>query len=257
MSKKMANKTKIETKDVPFLAVLLLFAGFSLYGVLSFSGTLNEHVADQGYASVLNEEILADGGLVMTDEGEVIDPVTASEEIFTDVSGEHPYATAIAYFKEMGYVTGYEDGSFRPDRLLSRSDVFPILVDVMDVDFGGGVYEGCFDDVGEEWFAPFVCYAKDIGWTGGYVDGTFQPYRSATTAEATIMILTSLGAHIGGEVVAAPYLDVPNDNWAAKYAKAAKDAGMIDGEYFRPENTISRGLFIHMVYKAMIAVGMI
>lgn len=37
------------------------------------------------------------------------------------------------------------------------------------------LYENCFEDVEDEWFAPYVCYAKEKGWVTGYPDGTFKP----------------------------------------------------------------------------------
>ena len=41
---------------------------------------------------------------------------------FPDVSYDHPFADAIQKLKTRGIVKGYEDGTFKPDQLISRAE---------------------------------------------------------------------------------------------------------------------------------------
>ena len=47
-----------------------------------------------------------------------------------------------------------------------------------------GDLKDCFKDVKDEWFAPYVCFAKEEGWVGGYTDGTFKPGNNINFGEA-------------------------------------------------------------------------
>ena len=46
---------------------------------------------------------------------------------------------------------------------------------------------------GEVWYVQPVCYAKDLGWVGGYPDGTFQPVRTVAKVEYLKILLNAYG----------------------------------------------------------------
>lgn len=240
------KKIQIDPKDYPFLGLLVLFAGFSLYGVISMSSTLSSNIDRHFAANVIG----------VSDDGSYTGSLDATdaEEIFTDVFSNHPNATAISYFKQMGYVGGYEDGSFRPDQLLNRAELFTILTNAVNADFTGGVYEKCFKDVGTEWFATFVCYAKDKGWVGGFDDGTYRPGNYVTVSEVVKIIFKAEGMIVPESVTEKPFPDVPIDVWYAPYAKAAKDAHVITTESFSGNSNVSRAAFVQMMYNAILYV---
>lgn len=240
------KKIKIDPKDYPFLGLLVLFAGFSLYGVISMSSTLSDNINRTFSANVL----------AVADDGTYTDSLNATdaEEIFTDVLSTNPNATAISYFKQMGYVGGYEDGSFKPDQLLNRAELFTILTNAVNADFTGGVYEKCFKDVNTEWFATFVCYAKDKGWVGGFDDGTYRPGNYVSVAEAVKIVFKAEGMVLPESVTERPFPDVPSDSWYAPYAKAAKDANVITTASFNGNNNVSRSVFVQMMYNTILYV---
>ena len=91
---------------------------------------------------------------------------------------------------------GHPDGTFRPEGVVNRAELAKMIVN------GNSEFLGeepvnlsntdCFTDVNDEWFAPYVCYAKGKGWVVGYPDGSFQPERSVNRAEAIKMTLASM-----------------------------------------------------------------
>jgi len=237
------KKFKLPMKDIPFIGVLVLFAGFSLYGILSFSATFNEY-ADNMYASVVAVDT-------------VTKEASTGEYIFSDVTTIHENAAAIAYFKQVGWINGYDDGSFKPDNLVNRAEFLTILANVLEVDFMGGVYENCFTDVKNEWFSPFVCYAKSAGWVGGYGDGSFKPGQTINRVEAFKISVGAFGLTVPSGVVEKPYPDVEVSIWYAPYAQLAKDGGIFAGENFEAGKLMTRAACVQMVYNILFFAGLI
>lgn len=92
------------------------------------------------------------------------------ESGFFDVSTTHDNYRAIQYLKENNVVDGYPDGTFQPERVLNRAELMKLLVTSQGFSPDPNTYKNCFPDVGEEWFAVYVCYAKEQGWVQGYSD---------------------------------------------------------------------------------------
>ncbi len=243
----MSDKKKIQVEHVPFLGVLLMFAGFSLYGVLSFNSSLTDHV-DDIHASVF-----------IADLGE-IDPAlytfeaVQEGEVFTDVSDNHPNAAAIAFFKQMGWVGGYDDGTFKPDKPVNRAEAVKIINEVIGFDFTGGIYEDCFSDCNDKWFEAYVCSASEAGWVGGYGDGTFHPENPVTKAQTLKMILLAKEVEITESVDEKPYGDVDVGDWIAPYAQAAKENGVVSGSLLYPDEEMNRASFVQILYNVVLFV---
>lgn len=99
----------------------------------------------------------------------------AEEVLFTDVNGESKYFDSLTYLKKNGVISGYPDGTFKPDLEIKRAELVKTLV-LAKKQFPLALnYNNCFKDVKNEWFAPSVCLAKSSGWIEGFKDGTFRP----------------------------------------------------------------------------------
>ncbi|MFC1656030.1 DKNYY domain-containing protein [Patescibacteria group bacterium] len=101
---------------------------------------------------------------------------------FEDVPKDHEYFTAIDYFRTHEVVFGDmdqkdEDGNFsmtyRPDDELNRAEFATLMFRIAsnERDLASSKYHDCFPDVTDEWFAPYVCWAKEKGYVSGYADG--------------------------------------------------------------------------------------
>lgn len=247
---------KFQFKNAPFLGLLLLFAGFSLYGVISFNSSLSDY-SNTLKATVVDGNL--PGGALVTDAAGygVANPEgPAPKLIFVDVTENHPNATAIAYFKQMGYAAGYDDGTFKPDNLVNRAEFAKMLTDVAGADFKGGIYEKCFSDVKTEWYAAFVCYANSAKWVSGYMDGTFKPGQTVSKAEALVMTLKALGMVVpSDELKESPFKDVPTDIWYALYAKFAKDKGIVATSRFLGNTSMTRASSVQLIYDVLHYLG--
>ncbi len=98
---------------------------------------------------------------------------------FPDVDLSNPFYTAIAWGVEVGLVTGFDDGTFRPTRDVSRQAFVAWLYRLAGEPPVTG--EPGFRDVEDD--DPFVVeitWAVDHGITTGYEDGTFGGHRDVT-----------------------------------------------------------------------------
>ncbi len=111
---------------------------------------------------------------------------------FTDVEAGDWYNTTVSTLNAMGIVTGYEDGSFKPNAPITRAEFAAMAVRFFEED--SAIYEeGTFNDIaGSEWFADAVQAAKDHSIIGGYPDGSFQPNKNISRAEACSIINRTL-----------------------------------------------------------------
>jgi hypothetical protein len=160
---------------------------------------------------------------------------------------------AIDYLNAMGVISGYPDGTFRPLNTVNRAELLKILVGGQGAAPVAAQYGDCFPDVIDEWFAPFICYAKEQGWVSGYPDGTFRPANTVNTAEAIKMVVNAQGYQLPESAPAFLYSDVDNATWYAPYVKAAKDKGILEptSGHLGVSSDMKRGGISEIVYRAM------
>lgn len=143
---------------------------------------------------------------------------------FNDVAKNCWAANYIGYMQQFGIVTGYTDGSFRPNAPVTRAEFAAIASRFEKLTQGSA----SFTDVPDtHWAVKYINFAATRGWVTGYVDGTFKPEHSITRAEVaavTCRLLersadqTYIRSHIGE---LRTFADVPDTHWAYWYAMEA------------------------------------
>ncbi|MEK7137484.1 MAG: S-layer homology domain-containing protein [Patescibacteria group bacterium] len=171
---------------------------------------------------------------------------------FLDVRPTDKYAVAIAVVKEHGIIRGYEDGTFRSDQTVTRAELLKMLMDEEGVSPIGREFSACFKDVFNQWFAPYACVAKREGWIKGYEDGTFQPGKPVTRAEAVTMAARILGIPLDRTSLI-PFDDAPEESWfyLPLQILASNRILPFSPRSFRPHIGMRRGEVAEMVYLAM------
>jgi len=156
---------------------------------------------------------------------------------FPDVRNDHPNKQAIDYLAEREVIAGYPDGTFKPDGEINRAELTKMIVAVKE-EPDPAIYKECFPDVHEEWFAPYICYAKEQNWVEGYPDGDFKPEQNINRVEALKIILEVIFEEIpeneilGNESVA----DVDTEEWYGKYFIFADNRDLLDKQHIEEEN---------------------
>ncbi len=111
--------------------------------------------------------------------------VSAESPSFTDLE-ESNYKPAIEKLATDGVLEGYLDGTFKPKKTIQRDEFVKIIMETADLTNESA--KNCFPDVKEEWYAKYVCSAKEEGIIGGYSDGYFHPERQINFVEASKII---------------------------------------------------------------------
>jgi hypothetical protein len=173
---------------------------------------------------------------------------------FSDVSSNHRNNTAIHFLNANGVIDGYRDGTFKPNTTINRAELAKILVIAVNENPQVGQFHDCFTDVGKEWFAPYVCYAKGRGWVAGYSDGSFRPSDPVNTAEAIKMILQAQGISVAPPPVSTnAFSDVNLSAWYAAYVQTANGKGLLEISKGRlgVGDNMTRGGVAEIVYRAL------
>ncbi len=152
---------------------------------------------------------------------------------FSDIQ-KYRYKASVDMLKEQGIIGGYPDGTFQPEREINRAELTKIAVGSLGVDPNATEYRNCFPDVREEWFARFVCFAKEQNIIGGYPDGSFQPAKNINYVEA--LKITYEANQDTGKV------NPKRQEWFAKYLEDAEESQIALTEFGNKLSTdVKRG----------------
>ena len=160
-----------------------------------------------------------------------------TDSVFTDVDANTTYNQAIKYLKDNKIVQGYSDGSFAPQKTINRAEFTKILVSSINPAPTGN---NCFSDVSDQWFAPYICQAKQSKFVSGYADGTFKPDQEINFSEAAKIIANTYNLSLGS---------ADPDVWFKQYVEALQkeQAIPLSIEFF--DGNITRQDMSEIIYR--------
>ena len=143
---------------------------------------------------------------------------------FTDVPKGYWAADYIGYMQQFGIITGYSDGSFRPDAPVTRAEFAAIASRFEKLTQGGKSFADVPDTY---WAARYINFAATRGWVTGYSDGTFKPENTITRAEVAAVTCRLLERSADQSYIRShlkelrTFSDVTESHWAYWYAMEA------------------------------------
>lgn len=143
---------------------------------------------------------------------------------FNDVPGNHWAADYIGYMQQFGIITGYPDGSFRPDAPVARAEFAAIASRFEKLTEG----TKSFADVpADYWAAKYINFAATRGWVTGYTDGTFRPENPIARAEVAAVTCRLLERTADQDYIRShpellrTFRDMAESHWAYWYVMEA------------------------------------
>lgn len=118
---------------------------------------------------------------------------------YPDVDASANYKQAVDELSALNIINGYEDGTFQPDKLVTRAEFSKMLITMLgkaelaQAESAAGSNTAFTDVPGSHWASGFVTAAATNGYINGMGDGTFAPDSNVTYAQAMKMLVCAAG----------------------------------------------------------------
>lgn len=108
---------------------------------------------------------------------------------FRDVPADSWYLPYVNTAVGLGAVSGYSDGTFRPNHSVTRAEALKIVLGILSITPEGVGFKAYSDVETSAWYAPHAAWAK----ASGVFDGaTFRPDAKATRAEIAELVYAAM-----------------------------------------------------------------
>lgn len=168
-------------------------------------------------------------------------PATFAATTFSDVPQNKFYSEGVFWCTEKGFVSGYPDGTFKPNQQISRGELAVIMNKMLGLKDAA---ENTFKDVakGKYYTVPVLNCVK-AGVIAGYGNGYFGPNDKVTREMAAVILANALKVHPSS--MEGFFNDEESiSGWAKGYVTMMRNKGLIEGmgdNRFAPKEKLTRG----------------
>ena len=206
-------------------------------GITDFTVSVAEISTDNGDIDDGDGDIGKDKGDEVIDDELVEEPI---EEV-PDIGG-HWAHDCIEILLEKGIVTGYPDGTIKPENYITRVEAAVLIARALDIK-PDDAFISPYTDKLPEWGIGYINALTRENIYYGYPDKTFRASNNITREEMTAILIRAFDKKVERHIEL-PFLDNEDIGpWAVKYIKAGVQNEVIlgypDGT-FKPKNNITR-----------------
>lgn len=126
----------------------------------------------------------------------VASSVAAFAVDFPDVESTASYAQAVQELSALDVISGYEDGTFGPDKLVTRAEITKMIVDALAERSSAeaSTESTKFADVSaDHWAKGYINQGVADGFIAGMSDTEFDPDANVTYVQAQKMLVSAIG----------------------------------------------------------------
>ncbi|AHV95811.1 S-layer domain protein [Paenibacillus sabinae T27] len=119
-----------------------------------------------------------------------------ADQTFKDVPQGKWFYNDVSKAKFTGYISGFGDGTFRPDQPITREESAKIIYQLMQLEEGTITRDTeAFQDEQQmsAWSKPYIKVVASKGYLKGYPDKSFRPQKPITRAEAVVVLDQAVG----------------------------------------------------------------
>lgn len=237
---------------------------------LGLCGILVINMNSMAYADVL-DDIIGSSTIEDTEDAE------NTEDVYTDVDSEDVTGNDITVTDEniakysvlfsdidnhwakewiknavgLGFVSGYEDGTFKPDRTITRAEFSTMLNKAMKIEITENIN---FSDVREkEWFYKEIQKSVAAGFFSGYENNTFRPNNPIKREEVAKVVAGAITTgNIDGEgaTLLKDYSTI--QEWAKDSVNTVYNKGYILGypdKMYMPSKALTRAEAVKIIFE--------
>ncbi|MEO0988429.1 MAG: S-layer homology domain-containing protein [Cyanobacteria bacterium J06639_14] len=190
------------------------------------------------------------------------DPLAPVREplIFSDVPDDYWAKPYIDELTALGILNGFPDGTYRPDRPMTRGELAAQVSQAFEID--RGLPSETFTDTADHWAAETIDEAVTTGFMKGYPNGVFQPDQTVPKAQVLVTLVTGLtlpGAS-SPETALQAYADQADiPEWAREKVASAIDSNLTlslpDQTQLRPNDVTTRAEVAALLHSALVRLG--
>ncbi len=112
---------------------------------------------------------------------------------FSDIADDNDYAEAIDTLEALGVIDGYDDGSFKPEKTVTRAEMAKLMVQLLGYGSLVNGQKSSFTDTQGHWADQWIALAAGRGIVVGTGNGKFDPERTVSYDEVLTMLVRGLG----------------------------------------------------------------
>ena len=183
------------------------------------------------------------------DEEPTKDVIAPVKPALKDISG-HWAETSINKLVNAGAISGYPDGTFKPDSSITRAEFATVLVKALNLEPRNGKV---FSDTSGHWAKDSISTAAAHGIVSGYSASNFGPNDLITREQMAVMIVKA--AKLTNAAQEKTFADAAQvSNWAKEAIGIASGKGIISGypnNIFKPKANATRAEAVTVIIKAL------
>ena len=170
----------------------------------------------------------------------------------TDIYSDAYYYDAVIHLVGKGVIKGFDDGTFRPGKDVTRGDAAAMIARALHLDKKTSADPGFRDVSKNASYYSSIAALVEADIVDGVTKDSFQPKRTVTRAEMAKMVAKAfkLQSNSSSHNV---FTDVPNGKWYSEFIKALYDSGVTQGKTvttFAPSENVLRGQLATFIYRA-------
>ena len=157
---------------------------------------------------------------------------------------------AVNMLSSLGVITGYTDGSYQPNKVVTRAEMAKMIYVLRTGNSDASAYNDdktSFTDIGSHWARGYIKYCQSLGIIAGKSNTKFCPNDKVTAQEAAKMLLVTLGYD-------ATKAGLVGAGWAAKTNALADEAGLLEDVNTSFTAACPRQYAAQLIYNAIDAV---
>ncbi|MEO4054149.1 S-layer homology domain-containing protein [Solibacillus sp. CAU 1738] len=190
-------------------------------------------------------------GTLYFDKLQAIYSSNYEEALFTDISAKHNYKNEVRYLVENGLISGYGDGSFKPEQALTRAHAAVLLSRALKLNTKEVSNPGFSDVSTSHPYYKEIAAIVGAGIMNGTGDGKFDPNAKLTRAQMAKILVVAYDLK---GTTDSKFKDVSPKHWSYDYVHTLAANGITTGyedNTFKPGVEVSRVHFSLFLYRTI------